>query len=67
MGAITRTCRSHQRRIGQRFFQINDGRQPIELDGDVGKRVLGEMARSGRACRQGHCAGTPAPGWCPRS
>jgi hypothetical protein len=34
----------HQRRIGQRFFQIDNGRQPIELDGDVGKRVLGEIA-----------------------
>ena len=38
------------RRIRQRLFQVDDGRQWIELDGDIGERILGEVA----ALRQDH-------------
>ena len=34
----------HARRfVRQRIFQIDDSRQRLELDGDVGKRILGEI------------------------
>ena len=40
-------------RIRQRLFQIDNGRQRIEIDGDIAERILGEVA----ALRQNHRQG----------
>ena len=37
-------------RVGERLFQIDDGGQSVEIDRDVGERILGEVA----ALRQHH-------------
>ena len=38
----------HQRRTGlERFFEIDDGRQLLDLDGDIGECILGNVAAGG--------------------